>query len=53
MEESVRNRLDSKLKRMVEQLDQVKKRKEQPKSQCGSGNIIRRRRGQEDKRFSA
>ncbi len=52
MNEGVRNQLDAKLKRMLENLDQAKAKKRKPVTQAGTGNIIRRRAGEKEKRFS-
>ena len=52
MNEGTRNQLEVKLKSMLIHLDQVKAKQKQPISQPGTGNIIRRRRGAKDKRFS-
>ena len=53
MNEGTRNQLDAKLKKMLDHFDQAKAKKEQPTPQPGTGNIIRRRRGEKDKRFSS
>ena len=52
MNEGTRNQLEVKLKSMLIHLDQVKAKQKQPISQPGTGNIIRRREGEKDKRFS-
>ena len=52
MNEGTRNQLEVKLKRMLNRLDQVEAKQKQPIPQSGSGNIIRRRKGEKDKRFS-
>ncbi len=52
MNEGTRNRLDAKLKRMLDHFGQVKAKKRNPIIQSGTGNVIRRRAGKEDKRFS-
>lgn len=49
MNEGARNRLEARLKRM---LAEAKPKKVKPETQSGSGNIIRRRAGEKDKRFS-
>ncbi len=48
MNEGVRNQLEAKLKKM---LDQAEAKKRKPKTQSGTGNIIRRRSGEKEKRF--
>ena len=52
MNEGIRNQLDEKLKKMLDHLDQGKAKKRKPKTQSGTGNIIRRRAGEKEKRFS-
>lgn len=52
MEESKRRQLDAKLKRMLEHLDQAETKGKQPTIPSGTGNIIRRRKGEKDKRIS-
>jgi hypothetical protein len=52
MNEGVRNQLDAKLRKMLDQLGQAKAKKRDPKTQSGTGNIIRRRVGEKEKRFS-
>jgi hypothetical protein len=52
MNEGTRNRLEAKLKKMLDLFDQAKTKKRTPITQSGIGNIIRRRSGKEDKRFS-
>ena len=52
MNEGTRNRLEAKLKKMLDHFDQAKAKKRHPITQTGIGNIIRRRAGKEDKRFS-
>ncbi|MCD4718192.1 MAG: hypothetical protein K8R45_15805 [Desulfobacterales bacterium] len=55
MNEGTRNQLEAKLKKMLNHLnylDQAKAKKKQPIPQAGSGNIIRRRAGEKEKRFS-
>jgi protein subunit release factor A len=46
------NKLDAKLREMFEENKQTETRRSQRKSQTGTGNIIRRRKGEEDKRIS-
>jgi LysM repeat protein len=52
MNENARNQLEEKLKKMLNHLDQPKAKQNQPIAQAGTGNIIRRRKGEDDKRFS-
>ena len=52
MNEGTRNQLDVKLKKMLDHLDQAKAKQKQPITQSGTGNIIRRRPGEKEKRFS-
>ena len=52
MNEGTRNQLDAKLKKMVDHFDQAKAEKRKPITQSGTGNIIRRRAGKKEKRFS-
>jgi len=52
MNECTRNQLEIKLKKMFNHLDQAKVKQNQPIPQPGTGNIIRRRQGEKDKRFS-
>ena len=49
MNEGVLNQLEAKLKEL---LDQAKDKKRKPTTQSGTGNIIRRRAGEKEKRFS-
>ena len=51
MNEDTRNQLDVKLKKMLNHFDQVKAKQKQPIPQSGTGNIIRRRAGEKEKRF--
>jgi hypothetical protein len=48
MNEGLRNQLDAQLKKMLEQ---AKTKKKKPKTPSGTGNIIRRRAGEKEKRF--
>jgi len=48
MNEGVRNQLEEKLKKMLEQAEAKEKK---PKIPSGTGNIIRRRAGEKEKRF--
>jgi hypothetical protein len=52
MNEGTRNQLEVELKKMLNHLDQARAKEKQPIPQPGTGNIIRRRKGEEDKRFS-
>ena len=52
MNEGTRNQLEVKLKNMLNHFDQAKAKQKQPTPQPGTGNIIRRREGEKDKRFS-
>ena len=51
MNEGTRNQLEIKLKKMLNHFDQVKAKQKQSIPQPGTGNIIRRREGEKDKRF--
>ena len=46
------NKLDAKLREMIEMSKQAEIRRSQRKNQSGVGNIIRRRKGKQDKRIS-
>jgi hypothetical protein len=52
MNEGTRNQLEVKLKKMLNHFDQAKAKQKQLIRQPGTGNIIRRREGEKDKRFS-
>ena len=52
MNEGTRNQLEVELKNMLNHLDHLKAKQKQPIPQPGTGNIIRRRKGERDKRFS-
>ena len=52
MNEGTRNQLEVKLKKMLDHLDQAKAKQKQPIPQSGTGNIIRRRAGEKERRFS-
>jgi hypothetical protein len=52
MNEGTQNQLEVKLKKMLNHFDQSKAKQKQPIPQSGTGNIIRRRKGEKDKRFS-
>lgn len=51
MNEGIWNQLEEKLKKMIHQSDQAKAKQQQPILPPGTGNIIRRRKGEKDKRF--
>ena len=54
MNEGTRNQLEAKVRKMLDHLvDQAKAKDKQPITQSGMGNIIRRRPGGKEKRFSA
>jgi hypothetical protein len=52
MNQGTRNRLEGELRNMLNHLHQAKAKQKQPIPQLGAGNIIRRRKGEKDKRFS-
>jgi hypothetical protein len=52
MNRGAQNHLEAKLKKMLDHFDQAKVKQKQPIYQSGAGNIIRRRAGKKDKRFS-
>ena len=52
MNEGTRNQLEVKLKKMLDHHDQAKAKQKQPIPQPGTGNIIRRRKGEKDIRLS-
>ena len=52
MNEGTRNQLDTKLKKMLDYFDKAKAKKKNLITQSGTGNIIRRRAGEKEKRFS-
>jgi hypothetical protein len=52
MNEGTRSQLEVKLKGMLNKLNLAKAKQKQPILQPGTGNIIRRRKGEKDKRFS-
>ena len=52
MNEGTRNQLEEKLKKMLDQFDQAKTIQKRPIPPSGNGNIIRRRAGEKEKRFS-
>jgi len=51
MNKGIHNQLEVRLKKMLNHLDQDKAKQKQPIPQTGTGNIIRRRKGEKDKRF--
>ena len=51
MNEGTRKILEVKLKKMLHHFDQAKAKPKQPITQSGTGNIIRRRAGEKEKRF--
>ncbi len=52
MNKSTRNRLEVELTNMLNHHDQAMAKRKKPIPQLGTGNIIRRRKGEKDKRFS-
>lgn len=52
MNKGTRDQLEAKLKEMLIRFDQIKAKQNQPINQSGAGNIIRRRPGEKEKRFS-
>jgi hypothetical protein len=52
VEESRRNQLGVKLKEMIKHFDQAEAKRKEPITQSVTGNAIRRREGEKDKRFS-
>ena len=52
MNKGTRNQLEVELKKMFNHFDQIKAKQKEPIIQSGTGNIIRRRKGEKDKRFS-
>jgi hypothetical protein len=52
VEENRRNQLDAKLKEMIKHFDQAEAKRNEPLTQSATGNAIRRREGEKDKRFS-
>jgi len=52
VEERKRNELETKLKKMFDDFMQTETKRKEPAIQSGTGNIIRRREGQKEKRFS-
>ena len=51
MNEGTRSQLKVKLRKMLNQFYQAKAQPKKPVPQSGTGNIIRRRAGEEEKRF--
>ncbi|MCJ7593465.1 MAG: hypothetical protein MUO52_01670 [Desulfobacterales bacterium] len=52
MEENRRNELGLKLQEMIKHFDQAEAKRKEPIIPSGTGNAIRRREGEKDKRFS-
>ena len=52
VKEGKRNQLEAELRKMFKNLDQEETRRKQPITRSGTGNIIRRRKGEKDKRLS-
>ena len=52
MNEGTRNELELRLKKMLNHLDRAKAKQTESITQSGNGNIIRRRAGEKEKRFS-
>ncbi len=52
MNANKRDKLDAKLQEMIELDRKAEVLRNQRKIQCGSGNVIRRRKGEQDKRIS-
>lgn len=52
VEENKRNELNAKLKEMIKEFDQAETKRNKPITLSGTGNAIRRREGQKDRRFS-
>jgi len=53
MNEDTRRKLEENLKKMINNSDQIKTKKERQITKTGTGNVIRRRAGEKEKRFSA
>jgi len=51
VEENRRNQLDAKLKEMIKHFEQAEAKRKEPVTQSGTGNAIRRREGEQAKRF--
>ena len=52
MNDGTRNQLEVRLKKMLDHLDQAEAKQHPSIPQPVTGNIIRRRKGEKDKRFS-
>jgi hypothetical protein len=52
MNEGTRNQLEIRLKKMLDHLDQAEAKQKPSIPESVTGNIIRRRKGEKDKRFS-
>ena len=52
VEENRRNQLNAKLREMIKHLDRAEAKRNKPIPLSGTGNAIRRREGERDKRFS-
>jgi hypothetical protein len=52
MNEGSQRILEAKLKKMLNHRDQAKAKQKKPITQSGTGNIIRRRAGEKERRFS-
>jgi hypothetical protein len=52
VEENRRKQLGAELKEMIKHLDQAEAKRKESITQSGTGNTIRRREGEKDKRFS-
>jgi len=52
MNEGTRNQLEVRLKKMLDHLDQAEAKQKPSIPKSATGNIVRRRKGEKDKRFS-
>jgi hypothetical protein len=52
MNQGTRNQLEVKLKKMLNHFEKAEDEQKRPIPQSDTGNIIRRRAGEKDKRFS-
>ena len=52
MNTDTRNKLEEQLKKMINNSDNLKTKKEQTVIKTGAGNVIRRRAGEKDKRLT-
>ncbi|MFC1494701.1 hypothetical protein ACFL6W_05425 [Thermodesulfobacteriota bacterium] len=52
MNTDTRKKIEEQLKKMIDNSDKKKAKKEQPINKIGVGNVIRRRAGEKEKRFS-